>query len=175
MGLRHALRTDKLATALHARNWKTATDMVLAGADISVMGGLAIRIAVEEKNPEMVKFFLDHGADPNEGNGYVFSEAVRNNDIESVKHLIDAGANPAQHHNFEVSIAASCGMTEMLELLLDRGASPWRAHERMEAPYDLAIKNGHADTADVLKKWMVKTPDRRIKGLGPSKGFKFGL
>jgi len=74
------------------------SSLLAQGVDVNKAGlgsSTPLDAAVEFRQPEMVKFLLEHGADANDGrgDGGPLSKAITNVDIETAKLLVAHGAN----------------------------------------------------------------------------------
>ena len=100
-----------------------------AGMDINVnINGTALIAATAQKQFDMVKFLVGHGADVNECNylGSPLNAAMYVGNYDIVKYLIDNGADvnlAAEDGTNPIVIAAKTGQGEMIELLANNGAN----------------------------------------------------
>lgn len=104
------------------------------GISITKYGGLKLRDLATEHDLDMVKLFLEKGADINFNKpDMVFPHASTP--------VIEA----ARHNNFE-----------MVKLLVENGADILLKDKYGDRPYTLAIKNGNAKMAKYLKNFEPK-------------------
>jgi ankyrin repeat protein len=114
---------------------------------------------------QSLRLLLGHAPDVSETTA--LSAPISTGDIEAVRMLLDAGANPNQpmpaelfgtgHGTAETWPAAYAAVqfgcdSELLDLLLARGADPNAAGPDGRSPYRVAISQGRADLAAVLRR-----------------------
>lgn len=128
-----------LYDALVDGRFPTARGMLRYGIDAELTGpSLARKAEVFWIDPEMVRAFLDAGADPD----YI-------DDVASNGHA-------------PLHYAAQAGAVEAVRLLLARGADPTAENETGERPRDLAARGGHDRVVEALSDAEAARP------LGPS-------
>lgn len=119
-----------------------------------------LRLAVEMNNPEMVRLFLERGADPNRisrGEPSLLYVAVANENEEMVKLLLDQDfrANPNLRNQDEpgqtpLLKAIQKGDPEIITLLLMHGADPNLSNSWGESPLAMAIVEDDLETVREL-------------------------
>jgi uncharacterized protein len=113
-----------LATGPRSRRMDVVKLLLAAGADINGDGGEALRTAIQQEDPGLLKFLLDAGADANASKSW--------------------GSTPLHR-------AAHLGQIECAKLLLQAGAKPDPVDEKGETPAQWAIEYGHKELAKLLQ------------------------
>jgi hypothetical protein len=98
--------------------------LLAAGADIDGEGGEALRTAIQQEDPVLLKFLLDAGANPNASKSW--------------------GSTPLHY-------AAHLGQVECAKLLLQAGARPDAKDEKGETPAQWAAYYGNKELAKLLQ------------------------
>jgi hypothetical protein len=82
-------------------------------------------------------------------------EAVEKNDLAIVRSLLVQGISPnvlnAETGDWALHLAAAAGRTELVRALLDKGADARAWNREAQTPRELALKNGFAPLAALLK------------------------
>ena len=168
-GAREALAKDGVAFTPEAFLQKVAegdaarvTLFLEAGIDPSVPNSIkrtALWIAVEQKQPEVVKALLAGGVVPNEKNApqmeygrTIVLAAVDSGDAALVRSLVEAGADARMANEYGVpplAEAARTGNLEMCEILLKAGADPNAAPGGFPLLYG-PVNEDHLDVVRLL-------------------------
>jgi ankyrin repeat protein len=107
-------------------------------------------------NFQIVKLFLDHGADVNTRtkNGWsALMCATSNGDQDIVRLLIEAGANvgiQAENGWTPLMLAASHGQDGIVNLLLSKGATPSARNNKGQTASDIALSYGFPALAHLI-------------------------
>ncbi len=82
-------------------------------------------------------------------------DAVEKNDLAAVRSLLSQGVTPnilnAETGDWALHVAAAAGRSELVRALLDRGADACAWNREFQTPRELALKNGFAPLATLLK------------------------
>jgi ankyrin repeat protein len=133
-----------------------------AGIDPSVANSMkrtALWIAVERKQPEVLRALLAGGAAPNERNAppmeygkTIVFEAVDSGDAALVRTLVEAGADAKMGNEYGVTPlaeAARVGNLEMCDILLKAGSDPNAAPAGFPLLYG-PVNENHLDVVRLL-------------------------
>src|SRR5271169_7106956 len=109
---------------------------------------------------ESLRLLLGHATDVAGIAEKALAAPVSLNDTEGVRLLLEAGADPRRYADDDGSPASAayevvrsgCS-AELVELLLAHGADPGRPGSDGRSPYTLAILQGRADVADLLRRY----------------------
>lgn len=123
--------------------------------------------ACQSGKTEVVKFFLDKGADPNQGKGesLCVCSGIQGPPVEAVRLLLDKGADPnVWKKESPLMNAAEVNRADVISLLLERGANI-NAQEKEEGKTALALacKAGRVQAARML---LDKGANINVKGKG---------
>lgn len=129
-----------------------AVDLFLiAGMDPSPV----LAQAVIDEDLELVKKFLNQGADPNYDNGIALYQAVNKGNNEIIKLLLDKGANPNLKANpvglgyiSPLAEASANGNLGTVKFLIDRGANP---NDGEQGNSDALLNAIRSDRVEVVK------------------------
>jgi hypothetical protein len=113
-----------LATGPRGRRMKVVELLLAAGADLNGEGGEALRTAIQQEDPALLRFLLDAGADANVSKSW--------------------GSTPLHR-------AAHLGQLECAKLLVEAGAKPDPLDEKGETPAQWAAEYGHKELAKLLQ------------------------
>ena len=135
--------------------------LVAAGANVNwetTYSPVLTPWCITKNNPEMVKFYIEHGADFNkevEPSALVWclrtvtkNEEEKQNQLECLRLMLEAGAKPSTD---ELMFAAERGHTEAVSMFLKAGADPTCVDSKGYSALLYAALNGHAETAHVLR------------------------
>jgi uncharacterized protein len=100
------------------------------------------------KNTETIKVLLEYGANPNDKNPHVYDE-----DCDE-----KYGGKCTWRGYTVLTYAAKEGYFKIVKLLLDRGADPRITRQDGKTAYEVAKKNKHFKTADLIKKYVLARP-----------------
>ncbi len=143
-------------TAASKGDIPTAKLFLSAKTNVNISAdGTALIAAVKHKQPEMVKFLLDNGADVNVNTslGTALITAVRNGDFELAELLLDHKAKVDTETEFGTAlfVAAQLGHSEIIELLINRGAKVDRhVTPQQRTALMRAAEFGQTDAVDML-------------------------
>lgn len=116
-------------------------------------GSTPLQAATLAGAAKAVQVLLDNGADPNLG--APLEDAALKGYDSIVRLLLDHGAfvDQADGDSGETALyaAASFGKTAVVKLLLSQGANPNLCGQNRKSPYQVAVDNGHDDTATEIK------------------------
>jgi hypothetical protein len=115
--------THAIAKGPRNRRMDVVRLLLAAGADINGEGGEALRTAILQEDPTLLKFLLDAGADANASKSW--------------------GSTP-------LHCAAHLGQIECAKLLLQAGARPDSVDEKGETPVQWAVEYRHKELAKLL-------------------------
>ncbi len=126
-----------------------------------ILNRLITRIGLRKKETNLdLVTRIRHGGMMSE-NAYQLLMAAKAGDDHRVKVLLDIGGpDIVAAKNNALDLAAYHGHTRAVIILLEAGADPHNCND--EALRD-SMKNGHTETARVLKEWMDKTRQRPSK------------
>ncbi len=147
----HKSKTPLIA-AIRKGHIAVANKLMDAGANINfgigVNAATPLITASQHNHPELVRRFLELGADPNGQNVNKHQPiffAAQDGHVEVVKLLLAAGADV--NHGFLVAISE--GQEEVVRVLLEAGANPNLKHNAYTAIYFAASK-GHSSIVQLL-------------------------
>ena len=109
---------------------------------------------------QSLRMMLDHTGDVAGIAEMALAAPLSQNDAEGVRLLLDAGADPRRYADdngtpasaaYEV-VRSGCS-AELAELMLAHGADPDRPGPDGRSPYTLALLQGRADLADLLRRY----------------------
>jgi ankyrin repeat protein len=108
---------------------------------------------------ESLRLMLGHATDVAAIAEMALAAPISQNDTEGVRLLLEAGADPRRHADDDgapasaayEAVQSGCS-AELLDLLLAHGAEPDRPGREGRSPYTLAILQGRADVADLLRR-----------------------
>ncbi len=133
-----------------------------AGLDVDAVdenGFSALTLASYNGHNEIINFLLQKGASvnlPNKNRRTALMLASSGPFNETVKILLNAGANPNIVDNIEqfsaLMFASAEGQLEVVKTLVENGADRALKDIDGDTAYDFAIKKGHTNVADFLKK-----------------------
>src|SRR5690606_31011953 len=81
--------------------------------------------------------------------------AIEKNNLADAQKVLAMNFDPDLHHEngyTALSYAAAKGNPQMVELFLRNGASPFLVTREGDTPVELALRFGHAEVADILKR-----------------------
>jgi ankyrin repeat protein len=81
--------------------------------------------------------------------------AVEKNNLAYAQKVLQMNFDPNLHHDngyTPLAYAAMKGNPQMVELLVEHGASPSMATREGDTPVELALRMGHTEVADTLKR-----------------------
>ena len=111
------------------------------------------------KHTEIARVLLQHGMNPNHCNWHhvtLLHDMAQEGDIERAKLLLDYGASidviDEEYRSTPLGLAARWGQREMVAFLLARGADPNRSGAAWSTPLAWALKKGHTEVAEDLRK-----------------------
>ena len=81
--------------------------------------------------------------------------AIEKNSLEYAQKVLSMNFDPNLHHDngySPLAYAAMRGSLPMVELLLSNGDNPMQATKEGDTPVELALRFGHAEVADLLKR-----------------------
>jgi ankyrin repeat protein len=114
--------------------------------------------AVSYGDLEVVRYFLDHGADINERSGsygfHALLHAAWDGQVEVGKLLLERGADVYLGDNWNdpaMNIAAYRGHLAFVEMLLSRGVNPNTPNENGKTALDHSISQNHPEVEKVLR------------------------
>jgi cytochrome c len=146
--------------------------LLAQGADINERAGpaTALHNAIQQGHAKAAELLIKRGADVNAtsvlGTPVYFAASAGLADI--VRLLLEHGAdaNVGRQAQTPLHVTARVGRTEIVRLLLDHGADINALTELDETPLHLAIVQGHAETADLLRERGTMAPSvEKIAGL----------
>jgi len=137
-----------LPTAAKHGRTEIAKILIEAGADVEVMEGNPLHIAVLENQLEMVDLLLKHGADHRTGDDFAIRYAAIEGHTDIAARLIEAGADPRVQDDYALCWAAAKGHAETVKLLLEKGKSD--PHAKNEEPLRRAAAGGHLKVFQTL-------------------------
>lgn len=122
--------------------------------------GLASRVAVAGKTPEITRLLFAHGMNPSLPNWLLITPLhhhAASGDLGKARLFIELGADlharDEDLHSTPLAWAAKFGNKPMVELLLRSGAKPVHPDDPPWAtPLAWAIRRGHTDIAEVLRR-----------------------
>ncbi|KAJ4460402.1 hypothetical protein PAPYR_3432 [Paratrimastix pyriformis] len=136
-----------------------------------------LHVAVERRDLEMMKYFIDHGIDVNakeldeSGGNTPLLIAMKQENRPAIDLLLDSGADPSIPDGAKstpLHVAAMHGMTDIAELLIKRGANVEALDSADRSPYYWANLYHHEDIVKMLPvipyDW-VKAQDAHIRDL----------
>ena len=108
---------------------------------------------------ESLRLMLRHATDVAGIAEMALAAPLSQNDTEGVRLLLEAGADPRRYADDDgapasaayEAVQSGCS-AELLDLLLAHGAEPDRPSREGRSPYTLAILQGRADVADLLRR-----------------------
>jgi ankyrin repeat protein len=109
---------------------------------------------------ESLRLMLGHATDVAQLAEMALAAPISQNDTEGVRLLLEAGADPRRYADDDgapasaayEAVQSGCS-AELLDLLLAHGAEPDRLAREGRSPYTLAILQGRADLADLLRRY----------------------
>ena len=111
------------------------------------------------KHEATAAFLLDHGMDPNHMNWHRFTllhHMAAEGELARAKLLLAHGADvdaiDDEYRSTPLGVAARRGQGAMVELLLEHGADPVAAGAPWGAPIAWAVRKGHNQVEDLLRK-----------------------
>jgi len=93
------------------------------GANIHAQDDWALRNAIYKGHLDVVRFLLDHGANIHAQDDYALRYASYNGNLELVRFLLDRGANIHADDDGTLRVASEFGYLDVVRFLLDRGAN----------------------------------------------------
>lgn len=136
----------------------TVREIVSEGCNVNIMdaeGTPLLILAIRRGDLEMVKLFLEYGADANcrsDKDNPALSVALETQ-AGIAEILIEHGASPNipnQHGWWPLHTAADRGNAQLCKLLMDRGANPDQRINGASTPLILAAKEGHLNVVELL-------------------------
>jgi ankyrin repeat protein len=106
-----------------------------------------LRLAIVSNKMEMVKLFIEQGANVNLIDNYALKIACCNGLYEITKKLIDSGANVHASDNYPLQVAASNGYENIVRLLIDNGTN---IHNNFDHALIWAHTNNHVNIVNLL-------------------------
>jgi ankyrin repeat protein len=143
------------------------------GADVNArpashFSGTALQLGIKAKSRDITFELLDADANVNapaaefEG-ATALQYAVTNGDIDLVAKLLELGADvtaPASKDGHgALAVAALHGRLDITHLLLQKDLDWWSLQERCNEAAELAEKESHVVLAEVLRQWIINSPD----------------
>lgn len=142
--------TGAYQAALYSNRLDLLPVLLRLGLPIAADGGSLLRRAVFNRQPEAVKFLVEHGYDVNlrrpdqvfPNNPTAVAIAARNGDIEMVRYLVDHGADITltdEYGDRPYSLAVQAGHKELQEYLKGLEPAEWHTegyHLRRVAAYE---------------------------------------
>jgi len=109
---------------------------------------------------QSLRMMLDHTDDVAGIAEMALAAPLSQNDAEGVRLLLEAGADPRRYADDDgapasaayEAVQSGCS-AELLDLLLAHGAEPGRSARQGRSPYTLALLQGRADLADLLRRY----------------------
>lgn len=154
---------------------------VALAQDISPSGGdTALILASREGHVEIVRLFLEHGADLNfqddDGNTALLEACIYGH-IDVVKLLLDLGADPniwSEYRSTPLIFASCGGYIEIVGLLLEHGANPNLQDDDGESALLEACIYGHIEIVKLLLEHEVVELNLRDKFGNTASGLALG-
>jgi cytochrome c len=156
-GLANIASASPLHDAAKEGDLARIEQLLAQGADINERAGPAtsLHIAIQQGHAKAAELLITRGADVNAtstwGTPVYLAASAGLTDI--VRLLLERGAdaNVGRQAQTPLHVTARVGRTEIVRLLLDHGADTDALTELDEPPLHLAIVQGHAETADLLR------------------------
>jgi ankyrin repeat protein len=104
-------------------------------------------------NFDMVKLFIDNGANANYNDSICLERSVDSKNVNLVKLLIDNGANVHTNLDYPIRWATIYKNIKMVKILLEAGAN---ARISQNFPLNTAIRNNQQEMIDLIKKYINK-------------------
>ena len=109
---------------------------------------------------QSLRMMLDHTDDVAGIAEMALAAPLSQNDAEGIRLLLEAGADPRRYADDDgapasaayEAVQSGCS-AELLDLLLAHGAEPDRPARQGRSPYTLALLQGRADLADLLRRY----------------------
>ncbi|OIQ92587.1 phosphocholine transferase AnkX [mine drainage metagenome] len=150
-----------LSVAVRKGNLKAVDSLLAAGADVNapdILGRTALHVAAFYNRKQIAALLLAHGADvkASDSEGLTPLHAAvlaANADIATL--LLDKGADVnavTDTGKTPLHLAAAIGCYRLTKLLIPRGADVNRKDKSGRTARFYAVRNGHAETAALLKK-----------------------
>lgn len=133
--------------------------LLMHGADIHAENDTPFRYAVSGINKEVIKFFLDHGADPNLQDGYPLKRFLKlyTGAYDMTKLVLEAGANVNVLNKEDFIYLIKTAKFDVLKILIDYGAdisvlNNYHSQEnsKIEEAVELLVNN-NVDLAVLVK------------------------
>ncbi|KAJ3091964.1 hypothetical protein HK102_012124 [Quaeritorhiza haematococci] len=160
------MREEALVAMLSSRECRPRKKIVLhlldAGADLHFDNEKPLAEACKRRRLDLVKLFIEKGADANVGNGALLIDIAPalytkskttwkiNNETKVIfKELLESGANINVNEGQLLIDACAAGHLELVRFLLGAGAD---VHSRNDEALDVAAKGGHKEVLQLIRR-----------------------
>lgn len=137
--------------------------------DEKEFGYVPLHIAVQENNMELVKLFLEKGADINAVDGWKQNCLFKTYNIEMVKYLIEHGANVNQIDiHGVIPLLNVTWYYDLAKLYIEKGANIYHEDEEGDSILFYALMNDNYDLVEYLiKVKKINIRNKNNKGYNP--------
>ena len=101
----------------HGLDW-LIEEGVEDGADVNLLGGASIQLAVGNNDLDIVKKLVDLGADYEIGNNYPLRYAAEFDFVDIVKYLVDKNVDVHDYDNYAIDLAIEKDNLDVLKILV---------------------------------------------------------
>ena len=117
------------------------------GADVHSSNDYAVRTASQKGYLEIVKYLVENGANIHADNDRAFLSAIQHGHFEVVKYLVEKGANIHANNDDAVRLAIQYKNFEIVKYLVENGID---IHALEDLSFKLSIIYGHIDITKFL-------------------------